>query len=291
MFTRNGDLRLRRRRVERLRVDRSGGPSLAAPHVNPAKAIAPDLTAALYIPQPWGHFDLSAVLRPDLGLDRRRVLQPDLRRRRRPFRLRHQAGLVHARRMTSPSTSPAVTASAAYLNSSTNFAIETNFSVATRRATTAGANPASGILSGTTTECGGEIGYQHWWMDNLRSNFNFGINHHDINSRIIGAAQSAAANHQLEVGARQHHLEPGLVRRRRPRVLLGQSPGRRRRDRPARRNPAGSDQQDRDPLLVLTAQYKTTTRRPSWPAGFLFAPDIRSGTSFGEVASFPCDPS
>ena len=35
--------------------------------LNPAKATSPDLTAAYYIPQPWGHFDISAVLRP--GLD------------------------------------------------------------------------------------------------------------------------------------------------------------------------------------------------------------------------------
>ncbi len=35
---------------------------------NPTKAGAPDRTAALYIPQPWGHMDFSFVLRPDLEL-------------------------------------------------------------------------------------------------------------------------------------------------------------------------------------------------------------------------------
>ena len=35
-------------------------------------------------------------------------------------------------------------------------------------------------------------------MDNLRSNISFGINHHDMPASIIGAAQAAAANKQLE---------------------------------------------------------------------------------------------
>src|SRR5215472_9639602 len=34
---------------------------------NIAKSTAPDFTAAYYLPQPWGHFDISAVLRP--GID------------------------------------------------------------------------------------------------------------------------------------------------------------------------------------------------------------------------------
>ena len=35
--------------------------------LNIAKSTAPDLTAAWYLPQPWGHIDLSGVLRP--GID------------------------------------------------------------------------------------------------------------------------------------------------------------------------------------------------------------------------------
>src|SRR5690348_12569157 len=46
----------------------TGGTIRALNNVNPAKPIAPALTAALYIPQPWGHVDLSGVLRPDIGL-------------------------------------------------------------------------------------------------------------------------------------------------------------------------------------------------------------------------------
>src|SRR5262249_43812126 len=35
--------------------------------LNLAKASAPDFTAAWYMPQPWGHLDFSAVLRPGLA--------------------------------------------------------------------------------------------------------------------------------------------------------------------------------------------------------------------------------
>src|SRR5439155_13563668 len=40
--------------------------SVAPTGVNPLKTPAPDITAAWYIPQPWGHFDVSAVIRPAL---------------------------------------------------------------------------------------------------------------------------------------------------------------------------------------------------------------------------------
>ena len=33
---------------------------------------------------------------------------------------------------------------------------------------------ALGIIVKPTTEWGGNVGYQHWWLDNLRSNVNFG---------------------------------------------------------------------------------------------------------------------
>ena len=36
------------------------------PSFNPTKSSVPDFTAAWYIPQPWGHVDFSAVVRPEL---------------------------------------------------------------------------------------------------------------------------------------------------------------------------------------------------------------------------------
>ena len=80
-----------------------------------------------------------------------------------------------------------------YLNSSTNFAIATNFVANTTSPATAAA-----VRAATTTEYGFEVGYQHWWRDNLRSNVSFGLNHHDVPASIIGAARAAATNKQLE---------------------------------------------------------------------------------------------
>ena len=48
-----------------------------------------------------------------------------------------------------------------------------------------------------TTEFGGNVGYQHWWADNLRSNTSAGINHHDIPAELIGKAQAGAQNKEL----------------------------------------------------------------------------------------------
>ena len=50
---------------------------------NPLKGRAPDLTMAWYIPQPWGHMDFSAVVRPDPADQGRRVRRPELYRLRR----------------------------------------------------------------------------------------------------------------------------------------------------------------------------------------------------------------
>ncbi|HEV2189109.1 MAG TPA: DcaP family trimeric outer membrane transporter, partial [Stellaceae bacterium] len=56
---------------------------------------------------------------------------------------------------------------------------------------------AAAILVKPTFEWGSEIGYQHWWTDNLRSNINAGFNQHQIQSNIVGAAQAAAMNKEI----------------------------------------------------------------------------------------------
>ena len=79
-----------------------------------------------------------------------------------------------------------------YLNQSGNFGLATNFT-----ASPATAAAAAQLIVKPTTEFGGNIGYQHWWADNLRSNLSWGINHHDIPAEIVGAAQSGALNKEL----------------------------------------------------------------------------------------------
>ena len=81
--------------------------------------------------------------------------------------------------------------------------------------------------------------------------------------------------------ARQHHLEPGLVRRCRPRVHVGQSPGGRRCDRPARCNPSRRliskialallMLPDEGSTLHSTGRVHERTRRQMFAGGFFLS--------------------
>jgi hypothetical protein len=187
--------------------------------LNIAKSTAPDFTAALYLPQAWGHIDISGVLRPGidmtdghyfdhqyigygghLGID----IKPGwLGWVKDDFILHFTAG---------DTIGP-------YLNSSTNFDVATNYGASSTSAAVPGtyggvngpttAAAASLIRFKPTQEMGMEIGYQHWWLDNLRSNINGGFNAHygipislvNANGTAAGAAattgQAAAINKEL----------------------------------------------------------------------------------------------
>jgi hypothetical protein len=55
------------------------------------------------------------------------------------------------------------------------------------------------IKAQTTSEYGAELGYQHWWLPNLRSNINGGYQHHQIPSALVGA-QAGSVNKDLWSG-------------------------------------------------------------------------------------------
>jgi hypothetical protein len=181
-------------------------PALAAQNINPAKPIAPALTAALYIPQPWGHFDLSAVLRPDIGLSDGAYYSKDFVGGGGHLGLSIKPGWFTPKdNITFHITGG--TGLGAYLNSSTNVAVETNLSAATT-GIAGGVCPALGAAGATTASCiksklvdsaGAELGYQHWWADNLRSTFSYGVNRqYGLSATYIGVAQAAAANKELQ---------------------------------------------------------------------------------------------
>jgi len=152
------------------------GAVVAAPVTNPTKAFAPELTMAWYVPQTWGHNDFSVVVRPGLQLkdglfvDRSYVgwgihwggdVKPNWfgwARDDITWQFVYGDGIGR------------------YLNSSTNFALATNYPALAPP----GALGASNVLARTTVEWGGNVGYLHRWTDTLRSSVSFGINHHDI---------------------------------------------------------------------------------------------------------------
>ncbi|HVC52235.1 MAG TPA: DcaP family trimeric outer membrane transporter [Stellaceae bacterium] len=173
---------------------------------NPTKPSAPDFTAALYIPQPWGHIDIGGVLRPAMGLSDGKYLSRSYTGGGGAISFDVKPGwltpkddiLFHF---------VAGDGLGAYLNNFGNAAIETNYSALTTGAT-GGACVAAGPAGATTANCvrskliqeiGGEIGYQHWWASNLRSTFSFGINEQNgVKSSYLTAAAAAAASRRIE---------------------------------------------------------------------------------------------
>ena len=159
---------------------------------NPFKAPAPDLTAAWYVPQPWGHVDFSAVLRPTLQV------KDGL------FVNRTFTGYgVHFSGDVKPGwfgwSKDYITwqfswgdGMGRYMAGNTSeFSLVSNYPTAAPA--TLAAAKAVGIR--TTVTWGGQTSYQHWWTPTLRSNANFGILHHDINNLggIHGFVCSGAA--------------------------------------------------------------------------------------------------
>ena len=105
---------------------------------NPTKASAPDLTAALYIPQPWGHVDLSLVLRPGMQLTDGAYLSRSFMGYGGHIGLSFKPGWFTPKD-TFNFHFTAGDGIGRYLNSSTNFAIATNFVATTTSPATAAA--------------------------------------------------------------------------------------------------------------------------------------------------------
>jgi hypothetical protein len=166
---------------------------------NTTKSTAPNLTAAYYLPQPWGHFNIGAVVLPGQDIDDGKFLSRSFVGFGGHIGMDIKPGWFGWAKDDFIFHIVGGDAIGTYLNASTNYSLASNIP-ATFAATTGnavGAVPALNIIIKPTTEWGGEVGYQHWWADNLRSNINYGINHHDIPANLIGAAQAGAQNLEL----------------------------------------------------------------------------------------------
>ena len=152
---------------------------------NPFKAPAPDLTAAWYIPQPWGHVDFSAVVRPTLQV---------------------KDGLFVNRTFTGYGVHFSGDVKPGWFGwdkdyitwqfewgdgigryiagNSTEFSLVTNYPAAAPGTLAL----AKAVGAKTTVSWGGQASYQHRWTPTLRSNVGFGILHHDITNVGLGSA-------------------------------------------------------------------------------------------------------
>jgi hypothetical protein len=159
-----------------------------AANFNPLKTPAPDLTAAWYVPQPWGHFDVSAVLRPAMRVSDGVFVDKT-----------YMGWGVH---FGGDVKTPwwwnwdrdGITwhfvygeAIGRYLNSSSGFALVTNYPASVPGTTAA----ADNVIVKPTVSWGGNVGYKHYWLPNLRSTISGGIWHHDINTGLRGTATAA----------------------------------------------------------------------------------------------------
>jgi len=165
---------------------------------NIAQSFAPNLTAAWYFAQPWGHVDFAGVLLPlryndGHFIDRTFVGYGG-----------HFAGDVKPGWFGWQKDDflfSAIVGQALGVYSSGGWSnaipMATNFTVTTACATPTvgctGGMAASNVLFNPTFGYSASGGYQHWWLPNLRSTIAAGIAHQDVNSQLIGPSQASTA--------------------------------------------------------------------------------------------------
>jgi hypothetical protein len=171
------------------------------------------------MPQPWGHLDFSAVLRPGLAMTDGHFFSKTFIGYGGHFGIDIKPGWFGWVKDDFTAHVTGGDGIGSYLNSNSNVSIATNYGAPSTSATVPGTyggfnGPTSaasaGLIRATTVEViGAEVGYQHWWLDNLRSNFNGGwqsmngvpIRLVNANGTLAGTAstagQAAALNKEL----------------------------------------------------------------------------------------------
>ncbi len=160
---------------------------------NITKSSAPDITFSSYWSQPWGHVDFRGVVRPTLQVndgryvDRKFVgygggISGDVKPgwlgwAKDDFQWQFSAGTGIGR----------------YINDGGDAALSTNYTT-----TPTSAAQATNVLVKPNAGFGATVGYQHWWLPNLRSNIVYGIELHGYSSQLLGPVESTAANKQLQ---------------------------------------------------------------------------------------------
>jgi Porin subfamily len=147
------------------------------PAVNPNKSPAPDLTAAWYIPQPWGHMDFSVVYRPTLQFKDGVFIDKTL-----SGYGGHIGGDVKpgwfgwAKDDITFHVEGGENLGRYIGGNSSEFDIVSNYpAVAPPTAALARA-----VVLRSSFTFGANTSYTHYWLDNLRSYAAVGILHHDI---------------------------------------------------------------------------------------------------------------
>jgi hypothetical protein len=160
---------------------------------NITKSSAPDITFSSYWSQPWGHVDARAVVRPTLTINDGRYvdqkyvgygggLSGDVKPNwfgyaKDDFQWQFNVGNGIGR----------------YINDGSNAGLATNYLV---MPTTAAS--AATVLTRTIQEVGGTVGYQHFWVPNLRSTLAYGYAMYQVPATLIGPVAAVNVNRQLQ---------------------------------------------------------------------------------------------
>jgi hypothetical protein len=171
--------------------------------LNIAKSTAPALTAAWYVPQPWGHLDFSAVFRPGLNMTDGHYFSHEFVGYGGHFGMSYRPGWFGWAKDTFAMHVEGGDTIGPYVNNTTNFDVATNYGAPGTSAAVPGtyggfngptsAAAASRIRFTPTQEIGAEVSYQHWWLANLRSNISGGWqSHFGIPIKLVNANGTAA---------------------------------------------------------------------------------------------------
>jgi hypothetical protein len=159
---------------------------------NIARNGPPDVTLASYWSQPWGHVDFRLVGR-DLKVNDGRFIDRNFFGYGGGVSGDVKPGWFDWSKDDFQWQFTAGNGIGRYLNDSTNGALATNFLQTVTTAAQAGS-----ILVKPIPSFGFNVGYQHWWLPNLRSNVSYGYAYYNVPSQIIGASQSVTQNQELQ---------------------------------------------------------------------------------------------
>jgi hypothetical protein len=160
---------------------------------NPTKSSAPDLTFASYWSQPWGHVDFRGVLRPTLTVNDGHLIDKTFIGGGGGLSGDVKPGWFGWEKDDFVWQFTVGSGLGRYLNSTAGAALATNFLTSPATAAAAG-----NILVQPVTEFGAQVGYQHWWLPNLRSTAVYGYSYFGYPSQVIGPTQSIVSNKQLQ---------------------------------------------------------------------------------------------
>jgi hypothetical protein len=186
---------------------------------NATKASSPDITFTSYWSQPWGHVDFRGVVRPTLSITDGAFLS-------RTY-VGYGGGVSGDVKLFSapPFDLPGAwqkddfqwqfsvgNGLGRYINDGSDAALSTNFTTTTLCAAPTPAGicggtainagnrglAASNILVKPVPALGWNVGYQHWWAPNWRSNVSYGWSYHAYASNILGPTEDFQANKLLQ---------------------------------------------------------------------------------------------